>query len=211
MPFVFTATCWCRKTKSTNEEHINSGSESSDSGTNEDTELLYVVRVIKDNKKMNEISHSEKECLDRFAMDLKKGDHARISDKLFLNDQIQLLSFIRNREISRKNFTVGSALGKGNFGTVYNGEARGLFYGGSKTPVAMKTIQDVTNHNDTDCFLAEIKLMSNLNMHCNLVNMLGSYTSSIQETGEVWILLELCEFGDLKTFVTKNKDLFTSH
>ena len=159
---------------------------------------------------MNRISKSEQEYLELLAQNLQKGDHSRISDKLFLNDQISLLSFIRNREIDRKDFSVGNICGKGNFGAVYKGVARGLFYRGSETDVAMKTILDVTNHNDTDCFLAEIKLLSNLKMHCNLVNMLGSYTSSIRETGEIWILLELCEFGDLKGFITKNRDAFLS-
>ena len=191
-------------------EQFKNGFGPSDSENKEVNELSYVVRVLKDNKAMDRISKSEQESLELLAQSLQKGDHSRISDQLFLNDQIPLLSFIRNREIDREDFSVGNICGQGNFGTVYKGVARGLFYRGSETNVAMKTIQDVTNHNDTDCFLAEIKLLSNLKMHCNLVNMLGSYTSSIRETGEIWILLELCEFGDLKGFITKNRDAFIS-
>ena len=206
--FLLTVSCTRRKNNDDKNSCLKNDVSTSESGKRDNGELIYAVTVLKDNKEMGQISIAEQECLDLLARSLNQGDHTRISDKIFLNDQIPLLSFIRNREIKRRDFTVGSICGKGNFGTVYRGEARGLFYRGSKTEVAMKTIQDVTNHNDTDCFLAEIKLLSNLNMHCNLVNMLGSYTSSIQETGEIWILLELCEFGDLKDFITKNKSLF---
>lgn len=205
--FVLVASCSGRCIE---KDQNKNDMSTTDSKKKEENELLYAVRILSDNKTMENITKSEKECLEQLDRQLNQGDHSRISDKLFLNDQIPLLSFIRNREIDRKDFTVGNVCGKGNFGTVYKGEVRGLFYRGSQTHVAMKTIQDVTNHNDTDCFLAEIKLLSNLKMHCNLVNMLGSYTSSIQETGEIWMLLELCEFGDLRGFITRNRDMIIS-
>lgn len=151
---------------------------------------------------------SIQDCLDKFVASLEKGDNSKIKDKVFLHHQIPLLCFISDREVERKDFTVGEILGSGNFGAVYKGEATGLFYPGSKTPVAMKTINDVTNHNDTDCFLVEIKILSDIKYHCNLVNMVGTYTTSIRETGEVWMLLEYCELGDLKHFVTNNRNSF---
>jgi len=42
----------------------------------------------------------------------------------------------------RSNFTVGELLGSGNFGSVYIGEAEGLFHPGSLTKVAIKTVNN---------------------------------------------------------------------
>ena len=136
------------------------------------------------------------------------GDASRLNPTICLNEQIEFIQYIPNREMHRKDFTVGDILGNGNFGVVYKGKAKGLFYPDSETNVAMKTIHDTSNKNDIDSFLAEIKILSNLDLHCNLVNMIGSYTSEVKETGEMWLLLEYCEEGDLKGFIARNRKTF---
>ena len=153
-------------------------------------------------------SPSMQAFLDKLAKNFEKGDHSKINQNKFLNDQVPLLYFVPSRELKREDFTVGNILGAGNFGTVHQGVAIGLFYPGSRTQVAMKTVHDITNHNDTDCFLAEMKILSNLNFHVNLVNMVGSYTTRIREDGEIWMLLEYCALGDVKNFLTKNRGKF---
>ena len=153
-------------------------------------------------------SSSMQFCFDKLAKSIEKGDHSKINQNKFLNDQVPLLYFVPSRELKREDFSVGDILGAGNFGTVHQGVAIGLFYPGSQTQVAMKTVHDITNRNDTDCFLAEMKILSNLNFHVNLVNMVGSYTTRIREDGEIWMLLEYCALGDVKNFLTKNREKF---
>ena len=51
--------------------------------------------------------------------------------------------------------------------------------------------------------------MSNLQMHPNLVNLLGACTSELY-LNELYLLLEYCPFGDLKHFLVENRDKFDS-
>ena len=77
----------------------------------------------------------------------------------------------------------------------YTGEASGLIYPNSKTKVAIKTTNDPLDTSQRLALLSEIKILSNLDLHLNLVNMMGSCTSDILSNGELWLLLEFCEHG----------------
>ena len=129
---------------------------------------------------------------------------AAINPKMTLNEQVHVIPYVPKLEMSREYFNIQTMLGSGNFGTVLKGETTGLFYPGSKTTVAIKTINDKSRKDDVDSLLCEIKILSNLNLHCNLVSMIGACTSDASITGEFWLLLEFCKNGDLKTFMTKN-------
>lgn len=48
--------------------------------------------------------------------------------------------------------------------------------------------------------------MSHINPHLNLVSMIGACTSELQENGELWLIIEYCEHGELKTFLRDNKE-----
>ena len=56
-----------------------------------------------------------------------------------------------------KYFNIKKVLASGNFGTVYKGETTGLFYPGSKTTVAIKTINDKSSKVEVNSLLCEIK------------------------------------------------------
>ena len=81
------------------------------------------------------------------------GDASKLNPNISLNDQVNFIPYIPNRQMDRKDFTIGDILGNGNFGMVYKGKAKGLFYPDSETNVAMKTIHDTSNKNDIDSFL----------------------------------------------------------
>ena len=68
--------------------------------------------------------------------------------------------------------------------------------------VAIKSMNDPSNESHVIDFLAEIKIMSNITPQINLVNMIGSCTSEYAEHGELWLLLEFCQHGDLKNYLT---------
>ena len=138
---------------------------------------------------------------------LISGDSTKINPNKFLNEQINCVPFIPNREMNRIDFNVNERIGEGNFGAVFKGEASGLYYPNSKTNVAIKTIHETSDPFEIEVFMAEIKILSNLDLHCNLVNMLGSHTTKIKETGEMWLLLEFCDWGDLKKVLCVNRKL----
>ena len=140
--------------------------------------------------------------------ELKHGNTIEINPDRLLNDQPNAIPYVPKKEIERTTFKVGKILGSGNFGTVFKGEAIGLFYPKSKTYVAIKTVSNTSNEDDINALVCEIKILSNLDLHCNLVNLVGACTSQLETNGEIWLLLELCDKGDLKDFLLKHRQEF---
>ena len=68
-------------------------------------------------------------------------------------------------------------------------------------------MKDTLDENQLRTIIDELKILSNLNMHLNLVNLLGACTSDIR-LREVYLLLEYCPFGDLKKFLVERRDKF---
>ena len=60
----------------------------------------------------------------------------------------------------------------------------------SKTRVAIKAINDPSNKDDLTAFISEIKILSNLHQHLNLVNMVACCTSDYGEASNIWVMLE---------------------
>lgn len=52
----------------------------------------------------------------------------------------------------------------------------------------------------------ELKVMCSIDKHVNLVNLLGICIDVIEH--EVFLLIEYCNFGDLKQFLCENRTLF---
>ena len=71
----------------------------------------------------------------------------------------------------------------------------GLFYADSRTQVAIKTVNDPLDGPQRTALVCEMKILSNLELHLNLVNMMGSCISDFAVSGELWLLLEFCEHG----------------
>ena len=46
--------------------------------------------------------------------------------------------------------------------------------------------------------------------HVNLVNMVGACTTELTSSRNMWLLLEYCSHGDLKTYLAKNRSLVIS-
>ena len=77
------------------------------------------------------------------------------------------------------------------------GVATGLVSPNSKTKVAIKTLKNLLDNSQRISLLWEIKILSNLDLHLNLVNMMGSCTSQLYSNEKLWLLLEYCEHGKL--------------
>ena len=81
------------------------------------------------------------------------------------------------------------------------GHAIGLVHPNSKTDIAIKTANDPLDSKQRTALFCEMKILSNLEIHINLVNMLGSCTTEFIETGEVFMLIEYCQQGNTKTTI----------
>ena len=138
------------------------------------------------------------------------GEPTRLNPSMDLKDQTKVIPYNTKREIKRSEFTVEEIIGSGNFGAVFKGKVTGVYGPNKKITVAIKTMNDTTNENQLVAFLDEIKIMSNINHHLNLVNMVGSCTSEYAEHADLWVLLEFCQHGDLKKYLVQNRKALTS-
>ena len=101
----------------------------------------------------------------------------------------------------RQSFTYVRELGSGAFGVVSLG-----FMDGKE--VAYKTLKNVHDDEQFNCMIKEMNTMSNLRPHPNLVNLLGVCTEEMEQK-QIYLILEYCPLGDLKTFFMKHRDQFT--
>ena len=133
----------------------------------------------------------------------EQPENSRIGASLKV--QLQKILETSKREVDRERFDVGDQIGSGNFGKVYKGTIKGLFNDGSKTTVAIKTISDEVNETELENIICEIKIMSSVNPHMNLVSMVASCSTEFNIHGKLWLLLEFCVHGDLKMFLIENR------
>ena len=76
--------------------------------------------------------------------------------------------------------------------------------------IAIKTLKEPHDEDQRNTFIYEIRIMSFLEKHPNLVNMSGTYTSSLLKEAKTFLFLEYCSHGDLKNFLIRNKDIIAS-
>ena len=113
------------------------------------------------------------------------------------------------REIDRSAFKVLNQIGSGNFGIVFKGEVFGLYNAKTKTTVAIKSIHGI-NEKDLIDVIKEINLMSYTKPHLNIVGLIGSCSSDFQKDKKLWLLMEFCEYGDLKNYLKDNESKILS-
>ena len=130
-------------------------------------------------------------------------EHGPLHRNISVDLRAQIVNFSRTskREIRSNMFTVGDQIGKGNFGKVFQGHIIGLHHPSSKTTVAIKAISGQISENELDFMLREIKIMNHISPNLNLVSMVASCTSDFEEHGNLWLLLEFCQYGDLRKFL----------
>ena len=123
-----------------------------------------------------------------------------------LSTRIANLRLNSKIEIDRDDVEISSEIGKGNFGKVYKGYIKRRNGDDSKATVAIKSIKGGhANELELDSLLSEIEMMMNVPHHLNLVSMVAMNLSEFETTGNIWLLLEFCGYGDLKNYLMKNK------
>ncbi|NXK10241.1 FLT3 kinase, partial [Herpetotheres cachinnans] len=81
-------------------------------------------------------------------------------------------------EFPRENLEFGQVLGSGAFGKVVNATAYGISNAGDSVQVAVKMLQEKPDASEKDALMSELKMMTHIGSHENIVNLLGACTVS---------------------------------
>ncbi|XP_051935906.1 platelet-derived growth factor receptor beta [Hippocampus zosterae] len=110
-------------------------------------------------------------------------------------------------EMPRDNLVLGRTLGSGAFGRVVEATAYGLAHSQSCTKVAVKMLKSTARKSETQALMSELKIMSHLGPHLNVVNLLGACTKH----GPLYLVTEYCRYGDLVDYLHRNKHTFLQY
>ncbi|XP_044137061.1 platelet-derived growth factor receptor beta [Bufo gargarizans] len=110
-------------------------------------------------------------------------------------------------EISRDKLVLGRTLGSGAFGRVVEATAHGLGHAQSSTKVAVKMLKSTARSSEKQALMSELKIMSHLGPHLNIVNLLAACTKG----GPIYIVTEYCRYGDLVDYLHKYKHTFLQY
>ncbi|NXB82800.1 FLT3 kinase, partial [Donacobius atricapilla] len=81
-------------------------------------------------------------------------------------------------EFPRENLEFGQVLGSGAFGKVVNATAYGINNAGDSVQVAVKMLKEKSDASEKDALMSELKMMTHIGSHENIVNLLGACTVS---------------------------------
>ncbi|XP_053159760.1 platelet-derived growth factor receptor beta isoform X2 [Hemicordylus capensis] len=107
-------------------------------------------------------------------------------------------------ELARDKLVLGRTLGSGAFGRVVEAIAHSLSHSQSTMRVAVKMLKSTARSSEKQALMSELKIMSHLGPHLNIVNLLGACTKG----GPIYIITEYCRYGDLVDYLHRNKHTF---
>ncbi|NWW22209.1 FLT3 kinase, partial [Falcunculus frontatus] len=81
-------------------------------------------------------------------------------------------------EFPRENLEFGQVIGSGAFGKVMNATAYGINNAGDSVQVAVKMLKGKPDASEKDALMSELKMMTHIGSHENIVNLLGACTVS---------------------------------
>ncbi|KGL91482.1 Receptor-type tyrosine-protein kinase FLT3, partial [Charadrius vociferus] len=107
-------------------------------------------------------------------------------------------------EFPRENLEFGQVLGSGAFGKVVNATAYGISSAGDSVQVAVKMLKEKPDASEKDALMSELKMMTHIGSHENIVNLLGACTVS----GPIYLIFEYCCYGDLLNYLRSKREKF---
>ncbi|OCT86374.1 hypothetical protein XELAEV_180200587mg, partial [Xenopus laevis] len=113
------------------------------------------------------------------------------------------LPYNDNWEFPRANLQFGKTLGAGAFGKVMEATAIGLGNVDSAVRVAVKMLKSSAHTDEVEALMSELKILSHLGNHKNIVNLLGACTHG----GPILVITEYCRYGDLLNFLRKKAEI----
>ncbi|XP_040570553.1 vascular endothelial growth factor receptor 1 [Lepeophtheirus salmonis] len=140
--------------------------------------------------------------------ELIKGHPESMNPDMDIQEQAHLLPYNKDEfEFPRDRLKIGKLLGSGEFGYVKLAQAIGLIPGESITTVAVKSVKPNSDDSYFQILVGELKIMTYLGKHLNIVNLLGAVTSGIDRK-EVFIIVEFCEYGNLSKYLSNSHQNF---
>ncbi|KAM4053391.1 mast/stem cell growth factor receptor Kit isoform 2-T2 [Anomaloglossus baeobatrachus] len=107
-------------------------------------------------------------------------------------------------EFPRDRLCFGKILGAGAFGKVVEATAYGLFKEDNALTVAVKMLKPSAHATEREALMSELKVLSYLGHHKNIVNLLGACTVG----GPTLVITEYCCYGDLLNYLRRKRDSF---
>nr|XP_008162009.1 mast/stem cell growth factor receptor Kit [Chrysemys picta bellii] len=114
------------------------------------------------------------------------------------------LPYDQKWEFPRNRLSFGKTLGAGAFGKVVEATAYGLFKSDAAMTVAVKMLKPSAHLTEREALMSELKVLSYLGNHINIVNLLGACTIG----GPTLVITEYCCYGDLLNFLRRKRDSF---
>ncbi|XP_062914845.1 focal adhesion kinase 1 isoform X14 [Mobula hypostoma] len=158
----------------------------------------FIIRSQKEGERalpsLPKLSNSEKQGLRTRAVSVSEtDDYAEIIDE----EDTYTMPSTRDYEIQRERIELGRCIGEGQFGDVHQGIY--MTPENSAMAVAIKTCKNCTSDSVREKFLQEALTMRQFD-HPHIVKLIGVITEN-----PVWIIMELCTFGELRSFLQVRK------
>ncbi|XP_070613239.1 mast/stem cell growth factor receptor Kit isoform X1 [Erythrolamprus reginae] len=132
----------------------------------------------------------------------------KVVDEINGNNYIYIdptqLPYDEKWEFPRNCLSFGKILGAGAFGKVVEATAYGLFKPDGATRVAVKMLKSSAHFTEKEALMSELKVLSYLGNHINIVNLLGACTVG----GPTLVITEYCCYGDLLNFLRRKRESF---
>ncbi|PNJ17967.1 PTK2 isoform 8 [Pongo abelii] len=158
----------------------------------------FIIRPQKEGERalpsIPKLANSEKQGMRTHAVSVSEtDDYAEIIDE----EDTYTMPSTRDYEIQRERIELGRCIGEGQFGDVHQG-----VYMSPENPalaVAIKTCKNCTSDSVREKFLQEALTMRQFD-HPHIVKLIGVITEN-----PVWIIMELCTLGELRSFLQVRK------
>ncbi|XP_063087080.1 focal adhesion kinase 1 isoform X19 [Cavia porcellus] len=158
----------------------------------------FIIRPQKEGERalpsIPKLANSEKQGVRTHAVSVSEtDDYAEIIDE----EDTYTMPSTRDYEIQRERIELGRCIGEGQFGDVHQG-----VYISPENPalaVAIKTCKNCTSDSVREKFLQEALTMRQFD-HPHIVKLIGVITEN-----PVWIIMELCTLGELRSFLQVRK------
>ncbi|XP_012813386.2 receptor-type tyrosine-protein kinase FLT3 [Xenopus tropicalis] len=156
--------------------------------------ILFLIALI--------YSKSQKKNL--YQSQLQMIQYIGPSDNEYIYIDFSILEYDLKWEFPRENLEFGKVLGSGAFGRVVTATAYGITKPGVSLQVAVKMLKENADGSEKDALMSELKMMTQIGHHQNIVNMLGACTAA----GPVYLIFEYCRHGDLLNYLRNERETF---
>lgn len=140
---------------------------------------------------------------------LETNNLENFDPECIINSQVDLLPYNRGFEFPREHLKLRKPLEPGSFGVIKEAIAIVTSADENESLVSVKMAMKDSNIDVLHFLVSELKIMIYLGEHRNLVNLLGAVTKNILK-GEMMIITEHCEFGNLKSFLMNHQSYFVN-